>query len=193
MPDYQYDIKLGYSARDGKWILDDERMWVEVDDIDEMINYLKSTVKLRMEGEILVRRHGNKWYMRDASKYQLFNNPEEMATAFKEIDAHYQDEVIQPAETLFGRKKGKRGIDMTKVQGWMKDVTTKTEVETKEAKQFCAWHKDTEMVATCTGCDKGLCEKCIGKQIEDNVFCNSCWTQYKFSRHLEKFKKQREQ
>jgi hypothetical protein len=192
MPDYQYDIKLGYSPRDGKWILDDGRQWVEVEEIDDMINYLKSTVKLRMEGEILVRRHGDKWYMRDASKYQMFNNPEEMSATFKEIANNFQDEVIQPGESLFGRKKGKRGIDMTKVQTWVKDVNVKTEVEVKETKQFCAWHREAEKVATCTGCEKSLCDKCIGKQIEENVFCHSCWTQYKYSSRLEKFKKQRE-
>ncbi|HPZ08383.1 MAG TPA: hypothetical protein PL110_09735 [Candidatus Eremiobacteraeota bacterium] len=193
MAEYQHQIRLGYSAKDGKWVLMDERNWVEVDNLDDMGNYLRNIVKVRMEGEIILRRKDNKWYMRDASKYQLFGTPEEMMTAFKELENNYEDEIIQSSESIFGVRRGKaRSIDMERFQTWAKDVSSRTETEVKETRQFCAWHKDVEKVATCTGCDKSLCEKCIGKQIEENHFCHSCWTQYKYSSHLEKFKKMRE-
>jgi hypothetical protein len=188
------EIKLGYSAKDGKWVLMDNRIWTEVDTLDNMFNYLRNTVKLHMEGEIVVKKIEDKWYMRDISKYLRFSTPEEMMDAFRDIDKNYVEEIIQSSESLFGEKKSKRGINMGRMQTYMKDVSTKTEVKVQESKQFCAWHPTVDFVVVCGGCEKNLCEHCIGKRLdEEHVLCNTCWTEYKYSRHLEKFKKQREQ
>ncbi len=203
MAEFQHNIRLGYSAKDGKWVLKDERLWYEIESIDSALDYLRTTVKLHMEGEILLRPIGGKWFIRDTTRYQLFDTPDEMSEAFYEIASNFEEEVLQSSDVLFGRKKSRRGIDMSRVQTWMKDakkvemaeargIKVEEVEEEQEQKEYCAWHPAAEAAAVCTGCDKNLCEKCVGKRVEEHVFCNSCWTQYKYARHLEKFKKMRE-
>ena len=199
MAEFQHQVKLGYSPKEGKWVIRDERVWIEIENIDSAIEYLRNNVKLHMEGEIILRPINGKWYLRDAGKLQIFDTPDEMAEAFYDIANNYEEEVLQGPESLFGKRKGRRGIDMARLQTWMQDakkpdIPEGEEVpvdEEGEPKEYCAWHRAAEAVAVCTGCDKNLCEACVGKTVEEHVFCNSCWTQYKYARHLEKFKKMR--
>lgn len=185
MAEYQHQIRLGFC--DGKWRLVDERIWYEVEDFDGMMLYLKNMIKIAHEGEIVLRKKGNKWYMRDVTKAQNFSTADEMYAAFQVLEKNYQDEVLNSFDSLTGKRKVSRGIDMGRLQTYMKVAP---EEEQKEVKKMCAWHPEAEMVVICAGCEKRICEKCIGKQIdEENTLCNSCWTQYKYSRHLEKFKK----